>query len=224
VTRAGLTRGLTATQATVLGTPAALIAFMYLAFQSFTNMFGFPLGYLVAFGTYWLGWCIAVPFAVLGRRRVVRMFTGGPSLKAMDATTHAFLWWPIVFPLAFSFVPRVAMLTLPILLVSVCLGIVTGVTEELLWRGMYVTVFPGNIWLNTAFPSIAFGVWHLCPLASLPSRYPGGTASFVTYSMALGLSYAFYARRTQSVRWCAVSHSVHDALGLGALIYSGWLT
>ena len=72
---------------------------------------------------------------------------------------------------------------------------------------------------------VSFAMEHeACPLAALPSRYPGGSASFVTYAMALGFSYAFYARKTQSVRWCAVSHSLHDALGLGALIYSGWLT
>src|SRR5581483_4984089 len=109
-------------------------------------------------------------------------------------------WWPILFPLAFSFVQRIPMLTVPILVVSVCLGILTGVTEELLWRGMYIAVFPDDVWLNTVFPSIAFGLWHVCPLVALPSRYPGGTASFVTYAIALGFSYAFCARKTQSVR------------------------
>ncbi len=31
---------------------------------------------------------------------------------------------------------------------SLGLGLIIGVTEELLWRGVYVTLFPGNAWLS----------------------------------------------------------------------------
>src|SRR5436190_786437 len=82
---------------------------------------------------------------------------------------------------------------------------------------------PDRLWLNTVYPSITFGLWHLCPLSVLSSRYPGGTISFAAYSIALGLSYAYYARSTGSIRWCIVSHCIHDALGLGAFAYSQWL-
>jgi hypothetical protein len=58
----------------------------------------------------------------------------------------------------------------------------------------------------------------------VPSRYPGAALSFTAYSVALGLSYAYYARRTGSIQWCAASHCIHDALGLGALAYASWLT
>jgi membrane protease YdiL (CAAX protease family) len=80
------------------------------------------------------------------------------------------LWWPLAFPLAFSFLPRIGSTRLVILIASIALGMVIGVTEELLWRGVYVTAFPNRLWLNTIYPSIAFGVWHLCPLSVLPSR------------------------------------------------------
>ena len=48
--------------------------------------------------------------------------------------------------------------------------------------------------------------------------------SFTAYSVALGLSYAYCARQTGSIRWCTVSHCIHDALGLGAFAFSSWLT
>jgi hypothetical protein len=54
--------------------------------------------------------------------------------------------------------------------------------------------------------------------------YPGGTASFTGYSVVLGLSYAYYARRTGSIRLCIVSHCIPDALGSGAFAYASWLT
>jgi membrane protease YdiL (CAAX protease family) len=41
--------------------------------------------------------------------------------------------------------------------VSILLGVVVGVTEELLWRGVYVRLFPDNLWLNTIYPSVMFG-------------------------------------------------------------------
>jgi len=98
-----------------------------------------------------------------------------------------------VFPLAFAFLPRIAAASIPVVLASVAVGVIIEVTEELLWRGVYVTLFADNVWLNTIYPSVAFGLWHLCPLSALPSRYPGGAVSFAAYSIALGLSYAHYA-------------------------------
>jgi hypothetical protein len=155
----------------ILALPALLIASMYGAFRYLTARFGFPIGYLAAFGAYWVGWCVIVPTGILGRRTVLQLFgrSGVPFAKR-GLTTHALLWWPLAFPLAFSFLPRIGSTRLVILIASIALGMVIGVTEELLWRGVYVTAFPNRLWLNTIYPSIAFGVWHLCPLSVLPSR------------------------------------------------------
>jgi len=209
----------------IIAVPPLLIASMYGAFRYLTARFGFPAGYLAAFGMYWVGWCTIIPTGLLGTRGVLDLFSRShvPFAK-LGTTTHVLLWWPLFFPLAFSFFPRIGSTPFVILIASVALGIVIGVTEELLWRGVYVTAFPNRLTLNTIYPSIAFGLWHLCPLSALPSRYPGGALSFTAYSVVLGLSYAYCARRTGSIRWCTVSHCIHDALGLGAFAYAGWLT
>jgi uncharacterized protein len=209
----------------IIAVPPLLITSMYGAFRYLTARFGFPTGYLAAFGVYWVGWCVIVPTGILGTRGVRDLFRrSNVPFAQLGTTTHLLLWWPLIFPLAFSFVPRIGSTRVVILAASVALGIVIGVTEELLWRGVYVTAFPGRVSLNTIYPSIAFGLWHLCPLSALPSRYPGGALSFTAYSVVLGLSYAYYARRTGSIRWCAVSHCIHDALGLGGLAYASWLS
>jgi membrane protease YdiL (CAAX protease family) len=80
------------------------------------------------------------------------------------------------------------------------LGLATGVSEEILWRGVYLTLFADNLWLNTLYPSLAFGLWHLAPLSVLGNQQPGGAASFVLYAVALGLSYAYAARKGGSIR------------------------
>jgi membrane protease YdiL (CAAX protease family) len=51
---------------------------------------------------------------------------------------------------------------------------------------------------------------------------PGGLYTFVGYAVLLGLAYAYYARKTGSIRWCTISHVFHDSLGLGALAYAVW--
>jgi hypothetical protein len=124
----------------------------------------------------------------------------------------------------FAFLPRIAQASLRVLVMSVALGIVTGVAEEMLWRGVYLRLFAGRPWWNTVYPSLAFGLWHAAPLSVLSSRYPGGAIAFIVYSTLLGLSYATVASRTQSLRWVTLSHCIHDALGLGGFAYAAWIT
>ena len=216
---------ITTRQWIVLLAPVLLIVTMYAAFRGFDDWLGFPLGYLAAFVLYWAGWCILFPLMILdGLPGLLDLFRAGePHFTQLGWKVQVALWWPIVFPLFFVFIPRIGEANLPTILGSVVLGLVIGVTEEILWRGVYVRLFPDNVWLNMVYPSLMFGLWHIAPQAARPSRMPGGMVSFVLYAVVLGLSYAYYARRTGSIRWCTVSHIIHDTLGLGALAYAVWL-
>jgi membrane protease YdiL (CAAX protease family) len=218
-------RSLSSQQWTMVAVPPVLIVTMYVAFRWLTVQYGFPLGYLLAFGVYWSVWCLAVPVAVLGTRAVLRLFRDPQiHLAQLDMGLRFALWGPPLVPLLFVFRPRIASTPATVVAASVVLGVVIGITEELLWRGVYVALFADNVWLNTIYPSLAFGLWHLCPLSVAPSRHPGGGLAFVGYSFVLGLSYAYPARRTRSIAWSTLSHCVHDALGLGGLAYVTWLT
>lgn len=206
-------------QRIALAAPPVLIISMCGVFQYLRGALGFPLGYLIAFIVYWTGWCGVLPALLLGRDRIFDLLAPRASFRSLDLRTRTLLLWPIVFALAFAFVPRIGTAGAAMLFVSAILGLVIGVTEEVLWRGVYVSLFGENAWLASIYPSLGFGLWHLCPLSVLPSRYPGGFVSFTAYSILLGLSYAYYARRARSIFWCTVSHCVHDALGLGGFVY-----
>lgn len=136
---------------------------------------------------------------------------------------QAALWWPIIFPLAFRFIPKLGEANAAILIASVLLGVVIGVTEELLWRGVYVRAFPQSLWLSVVYPAVGFALWHIAPLAAHGNPSPGGTASFVGFALVLGLTWGLVAARTGSIRWTTFAHVVHDALGLGAFVYAAWL-
>lgn len=195
------------------------------AFRRLVRRFDYPAGYLYGFAIYWLGWCIALPALLLRNKGGLFALFGGQDrgIKELLWKMRLALAWPLFFPVAFVLVPRRKRITPSILSVSVLLGIATGLTEETLWRGVFVRLFPGNAWLNTLYPSVGFAVWHAAPQTVRPSTQPGGTAGFVLYALALGLSYTYYARETGSIRLCTFSHIVHDSLGLGGLAYEQWL-
>jgi membrane protease YdiL (CAAX protease family) len=217
--------GFTRRRRIALLAPVVLILTMCAAFLGFGAWLGFPLGYLVAFVPYWVGWCILFPWMIVdGLPGLLDLFRAGKRRFAqLGWKVQLALWWPIAFPLFFVFISRIGEANIPIILGSVVLGLVIGITEEILWRGVYVRLFPDNVGLNTIYPSVMFGLWHIAPQWVRTSTMPGGMASFVLYALVLGLSYAYYARKTGSIRWCAVSHCIHDALGLGAFVYSAWL-
>ncbi len=212
-------------QRIMLFTPIVLILTMYAAFRGLVAILGFPLGYFVAFLIYWIGWCIVLPMFVLnGPYGVLDLFRetkprfGKPAWK-----TLALLLWPLPFPILFRFLPKLADANLSIILVSIIIGVVTGITEEILWRGVYVKIFPNHIWLNYIYPSIGFAVWHICPQSVLPNPSFGGVTSFIFFALLLGLSWGYYARKTGSIRWCTILHCIHDSFGLGAFVYAIWL-
>lgn len=215
---------LSAAQIAALAAPPVLIASLYWAFQRLHGRFGRPLGYLLGFAVYWLVWCIALPVILLGGPGgALAAFRPTAAPGQPDGVTHLLLWWPVLFPLFFTFLPRVRKAGPAILLVSVALGVVIAVTEELLWRGVYLTLFPGSLLWGILYPSLAFGLWHLAPMSVVKNRMPGGWVSFVGYAVLLGLTYAFAAQRTGSIFWPVVAHAVHDTLGLGGFAYAAWL-
>jgi hypothetical protein len=47
--------------------PLLLIPTMLWAFRAGHRRLGFPLGYLLAFAIYWVGWCLLVPIPGIAR-------------------------------------------------------------------------------------------------------------------------------------------------------------
>jgi membrane protease YdiL (CAAX protease family) len=102
-----------------------------------------------------------------------------------------------------------------LILIAIPAATINGLCEEILWRGLYVSLFPDNFWLAILFPSIGFALWHLVPLQVFPE---GSRSAFVLSTFFLGLAYGFIAFKTGSVTWTALSHSLNGILALSGMI------
>ena len=211
-------------QGFAIALPIFLIPCMWAVFQIFARLFEHPLGYLLSMLVYWVVWCTLLPLALVGGwSGFLDLFRPMPSLKQLGWKTSLLLGWPLIFPLVFMVIPKIAATPLIILAASVVNGVLIGVTEEVLWRGVYLRLFPQNRWLNLLYPSLMFALWHIAPLSVVVNRMPGGVFSFLAYALLLGLSYGVAARRTGSIAWPTISHVLHDSLGLSGFMYAVWL-
>lgn len=208
----------------MIAAPLLITLIMWTVFINFSVYFGLLKGYLFSFIAYWLLCCFLLSlYALKGFRHLASLFYSvTPRFGDKPDLMITVISWPLILVLLYSFIPQLDKLTFPVVIMSVLLGFINGVSEEILWRGVYVRLFPDNIWLNQIYPSIGFAVWHICPIAVVATRYSGGIYSFIILSLLLGLSWGYYARKTGSVRWCSIMHVIFDSLGVGGLLYITW--
>ena len=203
-----------------LALPVAVPVAMTAVFGNANERLGPRGGYLAGFGVYWAT-CGAISFAVLGRRRARQVFRDTrPRLGRPAVLGAVLLLWPPAGAIATRMVPGLGDATPAMVATAVSVALVNAVLEELMWRGVYVTLWPGNPWLGWIWPAIGFGAWHIAPQAIHPSAL--GPLVYVVSATALGLSWGWVAWRTGSIRWVTVSHCVTDASGIrNALFFLG---
>ena len=194
-----------------LAAPIAVPVAMVGVFRVAQDRFG-PAAYATGFVCYW-GVCLGVAAAVLGRHGIARVTRDlRPRLGRPAILGAALLLWPPAGAIATRFVPEIRDSTPRIVVLSLAIACVNAVAEELLWRGVFVSLWPGNLMLGWIWPSIGFGAWHIAPQVIHPSSL--GPLAYVAAATALGLSWGWVALRTGSIRWVGISHVLTDASGL----------
>jgi membrane protease YdiL (CAAX protease family) len=79
-----------------------------------------------------------------------------------------------------------------------------GFFEELLWRGMYLRLFPRHLFYRMIWPSVWFALWHYAP-GSVSSGNPAG---LMIGSGMMGLYLSYLTKKTNTVWWAIVVHTV----------------
>jgi len=68
------------------------------------------------------------------------------------------------------FIPNFATTPIMIITIGIPVAIINGTYEEILWRGLYVKIFPNKVMLGLIYPTIGFAIWHISPQLVFPSE------------------------------------------------------
>lgn len=201
-----------ARRAVALSLPVVMPAAMVAVFSVGRDRLGDRAGYVAGFGAYWAT-CATVSVGLLGRDRVRALFQDRrPRLGRPAIVGGACLVWPAAGAIATRFVPEIGVSTPPMIATIAAVAGANAIFEELLWRGVYISLWPGDPVRGWIWPALGFAAWHFAPQTIHPSAM--GPVVFVAASLALGLSWGWVAFRTGSLRSISLSHVLTDGSGL----------
>jgi membrane protease YdiL (CAAX protease family) len=178
-----------------------LVLVMLGVYQADARLFGSGLGWYVGFLFYWPVWCVLYPLWMLGwdgfrglfRSRRLRLSEWG----------LMFFYPAMAFIGTFLFEQRQREISEMILYVFMSFG--NGFFEEILWRGVYIKLFPEDKLWGFLWPTLWFAIWHYAPGSISP-----WTNVWVLMGGALGLGacVGWLAMKTDSIRWSMISHTL----------------
>jgi membrane protease YdiL (CAAX protease family) len=184
-------------------------------------LLGAEAGYLLGFGVYWLFWCLLVPRRLLGKVEFAAILRDRAALFSRANWLAALLWLAVTLAALVMYGEGFLAAPLPLILLAVPLATINGFCEEILWRGLYVRLFPRNPWPAILAPSLGFALWHLAPQTVFPAE---NVIGFILSTFFLALPYGYIAYRTGSARWTALSHSLSGILALSGYLASSVFT
>jgi membrane protease YdiL (CAAX protease family) len=197
--------------------PILLILSTASVFVFSAKWLGKETGYVLGFVFYWVIWCLMVPLLMLKREGARKLFREENKLFQKQNWLAAVLLIMIIVITVIMYPPAGLLASkLKLILIAIPIAIINSVCEEMLWRGLYVKAFRGNILLGVIYPSIGFAMWHISPQLIVPAST--GILPFVLSTFFLGISYAWISYRTSSIKWNAISHSLGGILDLGGAI------
>jgi len=161
------------------------------------------------FAVYWAGWCLAFPLWVLGPRGVVHALRSGRRPTPIDVALLAF---PVAGAIGTELLPHRQLIDRHVAAVMICIATVNAVGEELLWRGIFLAQFPGDLVRGALWPLAGFTVWHLAPQSVLQSSR--GRVRFLLGAAVVGATSTAAAWRTGGLRTVLLPHALTDACGV----------
>jgi hypothetical protein len=198
--------------------PAAVPLSMVGVFAAANAIFSPVPGYLVGFLVYWGVWCAVVPLWLLGPDRIRELWRDRrPRLGRPWWLGLVLLLFPPLGALATRWLPEVGGAGVAMIGGALAIGVVNATMEELLWRGVFVSLWPHDWRLGLLWPTIGFATWHVAPQVIHPASM--GIAPYVVASGVLGFCWGWVAWRTGSLRWSWVSHVITDSSGIGNVLF-----
>lgn len=198
-----LFREINGRQAIAMLVPIALVAAMIPVFRLLSGIFeNAVIGWYLGLVCYWLTWCTIVPLWLVGKQRLKQiMRPRKPNITVVLL---------VLFPAAMAAVAKMLTgmgyqkpeLWVWLLYISTAFG--NGFFEELLWRGVYMELFPDRIFYRIIWPSIGFALWHYAPGSVSANSNP---LALIIGAGLFGFILAFLAKKTGGIWWGIVAHA-----------------
>jgi membrane protease YdiL (CAAX protease family) len=181
--------------------PPLLVAVMYPIFHSLAAVMNDRVAWYLGLAIYWLIWGAVFPLLIIGKDAIKEL------IRPQKPDKKILLL--IAIPLLGAMVARLILggyekesVWIALLIFSTPFG--NGFFEEVLWRGVYVKLFPNNIFFWMIWPSVWFALWHYVP-GSVSSGNPAG---LMIGSGMMGFYLSFLTKKTNTVWWAIVFHIV----------------
>ena len=177
-----------------------LFVVMFVVYQGFAAVLGRNLGWYVGFAIYWPIFCVAIPLFLVGSGEIVKRY-GIIKINAKYLLVYLF---PVFMTLIGGLFMNTAERDLIGVIVWLVMSVGNGIFEEILWRGVYPTLFPDSKLFGFAWPAIWFSIWHFAP-GSLSINFQPGV--LVSGALMLGVFFGWGAFKTKSLFWASIGHT-----------------
>lgn len=205
-------------RATLIAMPFIMISLMIVVFGASSRIFGTQTGWYIGMSVYAIVFGLLMPRCILGSWRRYALLLGKPkkmdSKKKRSMLMLAFLPVFLVFISSFSMFRHADIAAvahrIPIVLLVVF-------AHEVIWRGLYMYGFRGNINMTVFFPALMWGIWTAAP--SVIFEYGGFFVyTFVKYFF-LGLIWGYYAHKAKSIRISLLAHMIWALMSMMGLTF-----
>jgi membrane protease YdiL (CAAX protease family) len=185
----------------ILALPVLVLTMLGI-YQAAARWWGRRRAWYVGFWIYWPVWCLFFPWRLLGWQKLRQVV--GP--RKLNMWGWLLLLLPAMLTLLGRFFVKYDQKTerweTPAL---VAMAFVNGLLEEVLWRGVYLAFFPGNVLWGVAWPTLWFALWHLAP-GSVSGSMPAGM--LMAGAAGFGTCWSWLAFKTGTIRWSVLSHTL----------------
>jgi len=187
--------------------PPVLIAFMYPIFNSLAGALANDrIAWYLGLITYWLVWGMVFPLIIIGKKRIKALIRPQEPTKTVIIPISIIILGALAARLFVSGMEyEKQSVWILLLLLSTSLG--NGFFEEILWRGVYFTLYPNNIFYRMIWPTIWFAIWHYVPGSVLHDNLTG-LMGLMAGSGLMGLVLSYMTKKTNTLWWSILAHTI----------------
>lgn len=181
--------------------PLALIGFMYPVFRLLMAVFDETIAWYLGLITYWLIWGAIFPLLIIGWESIKTMIFP----KRINAKIILLVMFPVAMASLYRIIPGMGYtkpsIWILLLYLSTTLG--NGIFEEIMWRGVYLKLFPENVMFRVIWPTFFFALWHYIP-GSVNSD--GNVIALMIGAGIFGFYLSFLVKKTDTIWWSIITH------------------